>query len=112
MTAADMTAVFPIWKVHTRVLVARFIHEKFRAITVCIDPRKLNRLFVGGELDAAFFGDLPPAVDPCGENGEFHTFVFDGPILREPIRLEVGRVMERESFIFCDLTPAAESAHR
>jgi uncharacterized protein (TIGR00290 family) len=109
---ADMTAVFPVWKVDTRELAARFTRDKFRAITVCIDPRKLDPSFAGRELDASFFRDLPEDVDPCGENGEFHTFVFDGPIFREPIRVEVGRVVERESFIFCDLTPAAERASR
>ena len=101
---ADMTAVFPIWKVDTRELAARFIREKFRAITVCIDPRKLDRSFAGRALEASFFRDLPQDVDPCGENGEFHTFVFDGPIFREPITVEMGVVVERESFVFCDLT--------
>ena len=106
LTAADMTALFPIWKVDTREVAARFIREKFRAINVCIDPRKLDASFAGRELDAAFFRDLPPHVDPCGENGEFHTFVFDGPIFRQPIAFEVGAVVERESFVFCDLTAA------
>lgn len=101
---ADMTAVFPIWKVDTRELAARFIREKFRAITVCIDPRKLDPSFAGRALEASFFRDLPQDVDPCGENGEFHTFVFDGPIFREPITVEMGVVVERESFVFCDLT--------
>jgi uncharacterized protein (TIGR00290 family) len=104
LMGADMTAVFPIWKVDTRELAARFIREKFRAIAVCIDPRKLDVSFAGRELDATFFRDLPGEVDPCGENGEFHTFVFDGPIFREPIAVEVGAVVERESFVFCDLT--------
>ena len=101
---ADMTAVFPIWKVDTRELARRFIREKFRAITVCIDPRKLDPSFAGRELEASFFRDLPQDVDPCGENGEFHTFVFDGPIFRQPITVEMGAVVERESFVFCDLT--------
>lgn len=101
---ADMTAVFPIWKVDTRELAARFIREKFRAITVCIDPRKLDPSFAGRALEASFFRDLPQDVDPCGENGEFHTFVFDGPIFREPITVEMGVVVERKSFVFCDLT--------
>ena len=79
---ADMSALFPVWKVDTRELAARFIKDGFRAITACIDPRKLDKSFAGRELNAAFFQDLPPEVDPCGENGEFHTFVFDGPIFR------------------------------
>ena len=107
LLGANMTAVFPLWKVDTRELAARFLRDKFRAIAVCIDPRKLDRSVAGRELDAAFFRDLPQNVDPCGENGEFHTFVFDGPIFREPIAVEAGAVVERESFVFCDLTAAS-----
>ena len=103
---ANMTAVFPIWKVDTRELAARFVHDRFRAIASCIDPKKLDRSFAGRELGASFFRDLPEGVDPCGENGEFHTFVFDGPIFRSPIPVQVGPVVERDSFVFCDLLPA------
>ena len=105
---ADMTALFPIWKANTRELAARFIQDKFRAIAVCIDPKKLDASFAGRELDAAFFRDLPATVDPCGENGEFHTFVFDGPIFRSSIPVKVGPMVERDSFVFCDLTLAAQ----
>lgn len=103
---ANMTALFPIWKIDTRELAARFVSDGFRAIAVCIDPNKLDKSFAGRELDASFFRDLPEGVDPCGENGEFHTFVFDGPIFRTPIPVQVGQVVERDSFIFCDLLPA------
>ena len=102
---ANMTALFPIWKVDTRELAKRFIDDGFRAITACIDPRKLDRSFAGRELDISFFRDLPACVDPCGENGEFHTFVFDGPIFRSAIPVQVGSVVERDSFVFCDLLP-------
>jgi uncharacterized protein (TIGR00290 family) len=102
---ADMTALFPIWKIDTRELAARFLKDGFRAIAACIDPRKLDKSFAGRELDAAFFRDLPAGVDPCGENGEFHTFVFHGPIFRFPIPVHVGQVVERDSFVFCDLLP-------
>ncbi len=105
---ADMTAIFPIWKEDTRELAARFMKDKFRAVTSCIDPKKLDRSFAGRELDAAFFHDLPEGVDPCGENGEFHTFVFDGPIFLSAIRLTIGPVVERDSFVFCDLTPVTQ----
>ena len=105
---ADMTAIFPIWKVDTCELAARFMKDKFRAVTVCIDPKKLDRSFAGRELDAGFFRDLPEGVDPCGENGEFHTFVFDGPIFRSPIPVTIGPVVERDSFVFCDLTPVIQ----
>ena len=101
----DMLAVFPLWDIDTRQLAARFVKEGFRAITVCIDPKKLDSSFAGRQLDASFFEDLPAGVDPCGENGEFHTFVFDGPVFRSPVRIRTGRIVERDSFIFCDLIP-------
>ena len=101
----DMGAVFPLWNVATHELATRFIRDGFRAFTACIDPRKLDRAFAGRELTPEFFGDLPVSVDPCGENGEFHTFVFNGPIFRFPIPVRTGEVVERDSFIFCDLLP-------
>jgi uncharacterized protein (TIGR00290 family) len=99
----NMTALFPIWKRDTRELVRIFHESKFRAIAVCVDPKVLDRSFAGRELDESFFRDLPPGVDPCGENGEFHTFVFDGPIFKQPIPIRAGEVVERDSFIYCDL---------
>jgi len=105
-----MTALFPIWKRDTRELIRSFLAAKFRAIAACIDPELLDPSFAGRELDATFFRDLPAAVDPCGENGEFHTFVFDGPIFRHPIPVTVGEVVERDSFIYCDLHPAVVGA--
>jgi uncharacterized protein (TIGR00290 family) len=98
-----MTALFPIWKRDTRELICLFHAQRFRAIAVCVDPKVLDRRFAGRELDESFFPDLPPGVDPCGENGEFHTFVFDGPIFRSPIPVRTGDVVDRDSFIFCDL---------
>lgn len=107
LLAANMTAVFPIWKVDTRELAERLLRDGFRAIAVCIDPAKLDSSFAGRELDASFFRNLPPGVDPCGENGEFHTFVFDGPIFRTPVPVHAGAVVSRDSFIFCDLMAGA-----
>jgi uncharacterized protein (TIGR00290 family) len=109
---ANMTAIFPIWKVNTRELAARFLRDGFRAIAVCVDPQKLDRSFAGRELDESFFRDLPVGLDPCGENGEFHTFVFDGAIFRSSISVEVGTVVERDSFVFCDLLPCERKVHR
>ena len=100
-----MTAVFPIWKRDTRELIREFHVARFRSIAVCVDPKVLDRSFAGRELDKQFFRDLPPSVDPCGENGEFHTFVFDGPIFAQPIPIRVGEVVERDSFIYADLIP-------
>lgn len=107
-----MTALFPIWKRDTRELIQNFHAAKFRAIAACVDPKVLAPSFAGRELDASFFRDLPAAVDPCGENGEFHTFVFDGPIFRNPIPVRVGEVVECDSFIYCDLLPTAAIAGR
>jgi uncharacterized protein (TIGR00290 family) len=105
-----MTALFPIWKRDTRELIRSFHAARFRAIAACVDPKVLDRSFAGRELDDSFFRDLPAGVDPCGENGEFHTFVFDGPIFREPISVRTGEILERDSFIYCDLLPAAAVA--
>lgn len=98
-----MTAMFPIWKRDSRELIESFHAHGFRSIAVCVDPKVVDRSFAGRELDGTFFADLPPQVDCCGENGEFHTFAFDGPIFKEPIRFQVGELVERDSFVFCDL---------
>jgi uncharacterized protein (TIGR00290 family) len=100
-----MQALFPIWKHDTGELARDFVRQGFRAIAVCVDPRVLDASFAGRELDASFFADLPPGVDPCGENGEFHTYVFDGPIFKTPIAVRAGEKVLREGFCFCDLLP-------
>jgi uncharacterized protein (TIGR00290 family) len=101
-----MTALFPLWEIDTRELASRFVQQGFRATTVCVDPSKLDKSFAGRELNSAFFEGLPAAVDPCGENGEFHTFVHDGPIFKTAIRVRTGQIVERDDFVFCDLLPA------
>jgi len=100
-----MTALFPIWKRDTRELIRSFHANKFRAITVCVDPKAIAPTFAGRELDDSFFLDLPPHADLCGENGEFHTFVFDGPIFQSPIPIRTGEIVNRDGFIFCDILP-------
>jgi uncharacterized protein (TIGR00290 family) len=105
-----MTALFPIWKRGTRELIRHFHEQRFRAIAACIDTKVLDRNFAGRELDESFFRDLPPNADPCGENGEFHTFVFDGPIFQSPIPVRTGEVVNRDGFVFCDLIPEMEEA--
>ena len=106
----NMTALFPLWKRDTRELIECFHAQRFRAIAACIDTKVLDPSFAGRELDASFFHDLPPAADPCGENGEFHTFVFDGPIFHSPIPVRTGEVVNRDGFVFCDLLPQMEEA--
>jgi uncharacterized protein (TIGR00290 family) len=105
-----MSALFPIWKRDTRELIRYFHEQRFRAIAACVDPKILDASFAGRELDEAFFRDLPPHADPCGENGEFHTFVFDGPIFQSPIQVHRGEVVNRDGFVFCDLLPELEEA--
>jgi uncharacterized protein (TIGR00290 family) len=105
-----MTAIFPIWKRDTRELVREFHANRFRAIAVCIDPKILAPSFAGRELNESFFRDLPLHADPCGENGEFHTFVFDGPIFHTPIPVRTGEIVNRDGFVFCDLLSEMEEA--
>jgi uncharacterized protein (TIGR00290 family) len=105
-----MTALFPIWKRDTHELIQFFHAQRFRAIAACVDSKVLGPSFAGRELDESFFRDLPPIADPCGENGEFHTFVFDGPIFHFPIPVRAGEVVNRDGFVFCDLMLAMEEA--
>jgi uncharacterized protein (TIGR00290 family) len=99
-------AVFPVWGRDTTTLARTFIDAGFEALLVCVDPRQLDPAFAGRSFDARLLSDLPDSVDPCGENGEFHTFVHAGPIFDQPIPVEVGEVSMRDGFAFCDLKPA------
>ncbi len=101
-----MEAIFPLWLRPTDRLVHEFIGLGFRAVTVCVDPKKLDASFVGREINEGFVTDLPAGVDPCGENGEFHSFVFDGPGFAEPVQFTRGEAVPRDGFWFCDLAPA------
>jgi len=103
-----MTALFPIWKRDTRELIRFFHQQRFRAVAACVDPKVLDPSFAGRELDESFFRDLPFDADPCGENGEFHSFVFDGPIFQSPVPVRTGEVVNRDGFVFCDLLPQME----
>ncbi len=102
-----MKGIFPIWQRNTTELMVTFINIGFKATIVCVDPRFLNRSFAGRIIDKEFVLDLPSNVDPCGENGEFHSFVWDGPIFKQKIECRTGEVVERgwkdSKFIFCDL---------
>jgi len=98
-----LAPTFPLWGLDTAALARRFVHDGFRAILVCVDPKQIDPAFCGRAFDDALLADLPRTCDPCGENGEFHTFVHDGPIFREPVRVRRGDVVERDGFWFCDL---------
>jgi uncharacterized protein (TIGR00290 family) len=108
LAQVEMTAIFPIWKRDTRELARDFCALGFRAIAVCVDPKKLSREFAGRDLDQSFFRDLPAGVDACGEKGEFHTFVYDGPIFSRAIAVERGETVERDGFYFCDVKEKAK----
>ena len=103
---AGKRAIFPLWMLDTSELAREFIAAGFQALLVCVDPRQLDPSFAGRPFDEALLADLPAGIDPCGENGEFHTFVHAGPIFEEPIGCEVGEVTVREGFAFCDVRPA------
>jgi uncharacterized protein (TIGR00290 family) len=96
--------VFPLWQRDTAALAAEMIAVGLRATITCVDPRKLDRSFVGRSFDDAFLAALPRAVDACGENGEFHSFVYDGPMFREPVAHTLGeKVLRDNRFWYCDL---------
>jgi uncharacterized protein (TIGR00290 family) len=105
LAASGRRGLFPLWGRDTAVLAREFIAAGFRAYIACLDPRALAASFAGRAYDESLLADLPADVDPCGENGEFHTFVHAGPIFAEPIACETGEVVEREGFVFCDLLP-------
>jgi uncharacterized protein (TIGR00290 family) len=109
MTALGMSAIYPVWGLDTRALAREFVRDGFRAVLVCIDPRAIDKSFAGRIFDDALIDDLPANVDPCGENGEFHTFVYEGPIFRRSIPCVPGEVVYRQNFYFADLVPAVEA---
>ena len=98
-------AAFPLWGRNTTELARAFVDRGFEGLVACVDPSRLDASFAGRAYDSAFLDDLPPAVDPCGEHGEFHTFVHAGPVFNRPVPVETGAIAEREGFVFCDLLP-------
>ena len=100
--------VFPLWGKPTRALLEEMLEGGLRASLTCVDPRKLPAEFAGCELDAALLARLPEGIDPCGENGEFHSFVFDGPMFAYPLVVERGEVVHRDGFVFADFRPSAQ----
>lgn len=106
LAIVGMEAVFPIWKRESSKLAQSFIRLGFQAITTCVDGQALDGRFAGRHYDQQFLAELPQGVDPCGENGEFHSFAFGGPIFKTPIAFEKGETVLRDNrFYFCDLLP-------
>jgi uncharacterized protein (TIGR00290 family) len=105
LAEAGMVGVFPLWMEGTSALAAEMIRSGLRATLTCIDPRKLDRSFAGSTFDGDLLASLPSDVDPCGENGEFHTFAWAGPMFTKPIDVVTGEVVERDGFVFADVLP-------
>jgi uncharacterized protein (TIGR00290 family) len=104
-----MTPVFPLWGRNTRELAEGMIAHGVSAYLTCVDPQKLDRSFAGRRFDAEFLNALPSSVDPCGENGEFHTFANDGPMFGHSIPITAGEIVERDGFVFADFLPSASA---
>jgi uncharacterized protein (TIGR00290 family) len=98
-----LSPIFPIWGISTQELARKMIGAGLRARLTCVDPKQISAPFVGREFDASLLAELPPGIDPCGERGEFHTFAYDGPMFREPVRIQLGETVERDGFVFADL---------
>jgi len=102
LAKADVKAIFPLWKRDSKELIATFISLGFKAITATVDSKKLSAHFCGREIDESFISALPENVEQCGENGEFHTFCYAGPIFKSTIKFTVGEKLLRDGFWYCD----------
>lgn len=112
LDSVGMQGAFPLWGLDTAELALAGLRSGFRSVTSCVDSQVLDSSFAGREFDSGFLSDLPPGVDPCGENGEFHSFVFDGPIFRCSVPYVVGDVVLRDGrFYYCDLLPDGADTH-
>ena len=100
-----MQGIYPVWQRNTSDFIKEFIELGFKAVLTCVDSKALDQSFAGRIIDHDFLASLPPNVDPCGENGEFHTFVFDGPSFAQQVKFSIGETVSRDGFWFCDLVP-------
>ena len=105
LAGTRLEPLFPLWNLPTAELASEMIRSGLRAKLTCVDPKALPRSFAGREFDATLLADLPATVDPCGENGEFHTFAWAGPMFSVPILVEAGPVVEYDGFVFADWIP-------
>ncbi len=104
LKGSGIKPIFPLWGTPTDTLSREMINSGLRALTTCVDPKQISEEFIGKEYNESFLKDLPEGVDPCGEKGEFHSFVFDGPMFKEPIEISLGNVVNRDNFIFIDVS--------
>jgi uncharacterized protein (TIGR00290 family) len=113
LSRIGMRGIFPLWGRNTTEAARQFVQLGFRAIVVCVDTQALDGAYAGREYDDAFLNELPPGVDPCGENGEFHTLVYAGPVFRRPIQVERGeKVLRDHRFYYCDLVAAGTEGEK
>ena len=105
LAGTGIDPIFPLWGLPTRALAEEMVAGGLRAFITCVDPNQAPREWAGRHFDAAFIAAMPSGVDPCGEHGEFHTFVCNGPMLTHPIDAVVGEIVERDGFVFADLVP-------
>jgi uncharacterized protein (TIGR00290 family) len=110
LSGTGLEALFPLWDLPTRQLAKDMLAGGIKAKLTCVDPTKLDRAFAGREFDLPLLESLPAGVDPCGENGEFHTFVYDAPVFDRPIDIQLGSIVERDGFVFADVL-ATESGN-
>ena len=106
----DLRGIYPVWLRNTTEFIRDFIDLGFKAIITCVNADALDSSFAGMIIDDNFLSALPAGVDPCGENGEFHTFVFDGPMFTKPVPIEVGEIKEREGFVYADVLLSEDSS--
>ena len=106
LLGTGLDPLFPVWEIPTAQLARDMIAAGVKAKITCVDPAQVDRTFAGRDFDQALLDSLPPGVDPCGENGEFHTFVYDAPVFSSPIEVRMGEIVERDGFVFADVIPA------
>jgi uncharacterized protein (TIGR00290 family) len=107
LAGSGLEPLFPLWEIPTRELAHEMIRGGLRARITCVDKKALEARFAGREFDLALLADLPAQADPCGENGEFHTFAYAGPMFQHPIPVAAGELRDADGFVFADLLPAA-----
>lgn len=104
LAGSGLSPLFPIWGIPTDRLASQMVESGLRSVLTCVNPNHLNRSFAGRQFDRALLDDLPAGVDKCGERGEFHSFAWDGPMFNQPVAVEVGDVVDRDGFVFADLS--------
>lgn len=111
LKGTGLEPLFPVWQCPTRELARQMVGSGLRAKLICVDPKQLSPGFVGRDFDQSLLDELPAGVDPCGENGEFHSFVYAGPMFTRELAIATGEKVERDGFWFCDVLPAMTTAY-